>query len=56
MVEDGGERCLWEPAAALPAIAVSDLAIPASGGPRARKERTARLEIRAAEVTVMPPR
>ena len=51
----GGERCLWERAAALPAPAVSELAIPASGGPRARKERVARLEIRAAEVTVMPP-
>ena len=52
---DGGERCLWERAAALPAPAVSELVIPASGGPRARKERVARLEIRAAEVTVMPP-
>ncbi len=52
---DGGEMCLWERAAALPAPAVSELAIPASGGPGARKGRVARPGIRAAEVTVMPP-
>ncbi len=53
---DGRERCLWAHAAALPTLAVSELVIPAAGGPRARKERTARLEIRAAEVTLLPPR
>lgn len=52
---DGRERCLWEHAAARPAIAVSELVIPTAGGPRARKERTARLEIRVAEVTLLPP-
>ncbi len=52
---DGGEMCLRERAAALPAIAVPEPAIPASGGPGARKGRTARPGIRAAEVTVMPP-
>ncbi len=41
--------------AARPAIAVSELVIPAAGGPRARKARTARLEIRVAEVTLLPP-
>ena len=55
LATDGRERCLWEHAAALPAIAVTETAIPASGGPRARKERTARLEIRAAEVALPPP-
>ena len=53
---DGRERCLWAHAAARPTLAVSELVIPAAGGPRARKERTARLEIRAAEVTLLPPR
>ncbi len=35
--------------------AVPDPAVPASGGPGARKGRVARPGIRAAEVTVMPP-
>ena len=52
---DGRERCLWAHTAARPAIAVSELVIPAAGGPRARKARTARLEIRVAEVTLLPP-
>ncbi len=40
LATDGRERCLREHAAALPAIAVTETAIPASGGSRARKERT----------------
>ncbi len=33
-----------------------ELAIPAAGGPRARRERVARLGIRTAEVAIVPPR
>ena len=52
----GREECLWEHVAARPPVALADLAIPAAGGPRARSERTARLEIRAAEVMLAPPK
>ncbi len=41
--------------AARPPVAVTELTIPAAGGPRARKERVARLEIRTAEVELVPP-
>ena len=37
-----------------PPVAVSELTIPVAGGPHARKERIARLEIRAAEVEIVP--
>ena len=36
--------------------AAVDLTVPASGGPRASRERTARPGIRAAEVAVLPPK
>ncbi len=49
------EEDVDHPAAGTAAPAVPELAIPASGGPGARKERAARPGIRAAEVTVMPP-
>ncbi len=52
----GGEECLWEHVAALPPVAATDLTVPAAGGPRARKERTVRLDIRAAEVEILPPK
>ena len=52
----GGKECLWEHVAARPPVAVTELTIPAAGGPRARKERVARLEIRTAEVELVPPR
>ena len=52
---DGGKECLWEHVAAMPPVAVTELTIPAAGGPRSRKERVARLEIRAAEVGIVPP-
>ena len=55
-VPGGGKECLWEHVAARPPVAVSELTIPAAGGPRARKERVARLEIRTAEVGIVPPR
>ncbi len=51
-----GETCLWEHAASLPALAAVDLTVPASGGPRASRERTARPGIRAAEAAVLPPK
>ena len=52
---DGGKECLWEHVAALPPVALSDMTIPTAGGPRAHKERVARLEIRTAEVMIVPP-
>ena len=55
-VPGGGKECLWEHVAARPPAASTDLTIPAAGGPRARKERIARLEIRTAEVEIVPPR
>ena len=52
----GGEKeCLWEHVAARSPVAVTELTIPAAGGPRARKERVARLEIRTTEVELLPP-
>ncbi len=54
MAAEGEERRLPEHMAALPALAVTELTIPAAGRPR--RERVARLEIRAAEVRIMPPR
>ena len=52
----GGEKeCLWEHVAARSTVAVTELTIPAAGGPRARKERVARLEIRTTEVELLPP-
>ena len=56
----GGEQCLWEHVAALLPVAVTELVIPAAGGPRAggpraREERVARLEIRTTEVELLPP-
>ena len=53
---DGGRECLWAHVAARPPVAVTELTIPAAGGPRARRERVARLEIRTAEVGIVPPR
>ncbi len=52
---DGKKTCLWKHVAARPLVAVTELTIPAAGGPRARKERVARLEIRTAQVEVAPP-
>ena len=51
----GGTECLWEHVAARSPVAVTELTIPAAGGPRARKERVARLEIRTTEVELLPP-
>ena len=52
--EDGRE-CLWEHVAGLAPVSVATLTIPAAGGPRAREQRDARLEIRAARIELMPP-
>ena len=51
----GGKECLWEHVAARSPVAVTELTIPAAGGPRARKERVARLEIRTTEAELLPP-
>ncbi len=53
---DGGKECLWEHVVARPPVAATELTIPAAGGPRARKERVARIEIRTAEIELLPPR
>ena len=50
-----GRKCLWEHVAGLAPVSVATLTIPAAGGPRARREREARLEIRAAAIELMPP-
>ncbi len=54
-VPGGGRKCLWEHAASLPTLAVTEFTIPATAVPRARSERVARLEIRAAEIELAPP-
>ena len=51
----GGTECLWEHVAACGPIATTELTIPAAGGPRGRRERTARLDIRMAEIRLVPP-
>ncbi len=57
VLKPGGEdACLWEQVAGRAPISVTDLEIPSAGGPRAREKRTARLEIRVAEVSLRPPR
>ncbi|MCY4431026.1 MAG: IS4 family transposase [Rhodospirillales bacterium] len=53
---DGGKECLWEHVVARPPVAATELTIPAAGGPRARKERVARIEIRTAEIELLLPR
>ncbi len=51
----GDRACLWAQVAATPAVAITELTIPAAGGTRARRDRTARLEIRATPVQLAPP-
>ena len=57
-VPGGRARCLWEATAELPVLATRTIGIAARGANRsnsARKERTARLEVRAAELDIIPP-
>ena len=55
---DAGDppRDLWELVESQPMSSLIDLDIGASGGPRARKARVARLEIRSLRIGVVPPR
>ena len=51
-------RCLWEATAELPVLATRAVKVAARGASRAsaaRKGRTARLEVRAAEFDILPP-
>ena len=55
---DGPARCLWEATAELPVLATRTIGIAARGNNRSnkpRRERTARLEVRAAELDIIPP-
>ena len=52
---EDGRDCLWEHVAGLAPVSAAKLTIPSADGPRAREERDARLEIRAARIELMPP-
>ena len=53
---DGGSEDLRDFMAAQPVLAGAEVRIDARGGPDARKGRTAKLELRAARVALLPPR
>ena len=55
LVEGGGKADLWDHVAATPQLATRQLALPACGGKRARKKRTAKIGLRATEVLLAPP-
>ena len=55
LLPDGQEQDLWDYDTTLAPVAITELTIPAAGGPRARKERTAQLELRTSPVDVRPP-
>ena len=55
LLDDGTTRCLWDHDAHRPVITITPLTIPAAGGPRGRKARDVRLEIRAGEIRLVPP-
>ena len=55
VLEGGGKADLWDPVAAQPRLAKQALELPACGGKRARKKRTASIDIRATEVMLAPP-
>ena len=56
ILETGEKECLWKHVAALPRLAGKTVEIGACGGKRARTRRTATLELRAARVSLAPPR
>ena len=56
ILESGEEESVWEHVAALPRLAGKTVEIGACGGKRARSRRTATLELRAARVSLAPPR
>ena len=53
---DGGSEDLRDFMAARPVLAGAEVRIDARGGPDARKGRTAKLELRAARVALLPPK
>ena len=55
VVTDGGTRELWDFMTAQPALGTRTIAISPCGGPRKRRERKARLELRAAMVDLVAP-
>ncbi len=56
VMTESGEVDLWAHVEGSEPLGKQTLWIPASGGPRARKERKAKLTIRAVEVTLIPPK
>ncbi|MYI82968.1 MAG: IS4 family transposase [Chloroflexi bacterium] len=50
-----GVQDLWEHVEGTEPLGTQKIRIPASGGPRARRERRARLTVRATEVDLVPP-
>ncbi len=52
---DGALECLWDHVAGQPSLAGKTITIEACGGPRSRKERKARLDLRACTLTLAPP-
>ena len=55
ILETGEEECLWRHVAALPRLASKTVEIGACGGKRARTRRTAKLDLCAARVKLVPP-
>ena len=55
VLEGGGKADLWDHVAAQPRLAKQALELPACGGKRARKKRTASIDIRSTEVMLAPP-
>ena len=53
---DGGTEDLGDFMAAQPVLSSATIQIEVHGGPRARKDRRAKLEIRAARVALLPPK
>ena len=53
--DDGTTRDLWAHVEQQPPLARKTIVIPACGGPRKRKERKAKLELRACEVVLLAP-
>jgi len=55
LLPTGEVRDLWEYERTVSPVARTELTIPAAGGPRARREQTAHLEVHAFPVDVLPP-
>ena len=55
LTEDGTRKCLWEHVAGTAPLGTKKIVITACGGPRRRKGRQAKLDLRACFVTLAPP-